>query len=342
MPYIEFDKQKKTGSSKGFVFYLEKENKKNEKEQMFFNHDSNEIEPNEVIEKLDSNNKKLSNSDEKYYSFIISPSQKELRAINNDTEKLKEYVKKVMDGYALNFNKGLIGRDLLYFAKVENNRYYKNRDFEVKEGFAKQYEKKEGYQTHVHVLVSRRTKNNGVKISPKDKAKGGDNFKLPNGQNIRRGFDMNKFKNRSEIIFDDFFNYNRSDEEKYDYLRLKKHYPKEFKEKYGKGEVSLSLNTREILNKNYEDLFISRRIEEAVYSSENKETLERQLKQKGISINKQGLFFKGKEKDEKNVFNLIPNKALNVLGAYYVSKKFNRFFKGKDEHEKEFNEDKEI
>jgi hypothetical protein len=48
-------------------------------------------------------------------------------------EKFKEYAEKVMNQYAANFKRPGINsaKDLLWFAKLENNRYYTFKDKEV-------------------------------------------------------------------------------------------------------------------------------------------------------------------------------------------------------------------
>ena len=100
----------------------------------------------------------------------ISPSEEELDHIGHDKEKLRTYTRDVMDEYAGNFGKGLKGDDLVYFAKIEDNRYYRGDDEAVQHGLAKQGDIKPGAQTHIHVLVSRKCKNNKLKLSPLSKA----------------------------------------------------------------------------------------------------------------------------------------------------------------------------
>ena len=127
-----------------------------------------------------------------------------------------------MDRYAENFGKGLKGKDLLYFAKIEKERSYKGTDLEVKEGLAKQGDLKEGNQTHIHVLVSRKCRQNKLKLSPLSKHRG--TRKGP----IQGGFDRRAFYQSAEEVFDRRFGYARKLEETFAYQNaLKNQGPKE-------------------------------------------------------------------------------------------------------------------
>jgi hypothetical protein len=92
-----------------------------------------------------------------------------------------------MDIYAGNFNgkngasKNLSGGDLVYYAKLEEKRYYKGTDEAVKQGKAKQGDVMPGDNTHVHVIVSRTDKSKIIKLSPLVNSKklfSRENFKL--------------------------------------------------------------------------------------------------------------------------------------------------------------------
>src|ERR1035438_6341903 len=92
-----------------------------------------------------------------------------------------------MDIYAGNFNgknganKNLTGGDLVYYAKLEEKRYYKGTDEAVKQRKAKQGDVIPGDNTHVHVIVSRTDKSKIIKLSPlvnDKKLFSRENFKL--------------------------------------------------------------------------------------------------------------------------------------------------------------------
>jgi hypothetical protein len=103
---------------------------------------------------------------------VIAPTPEEMQHLKNDREKVKAITRDFMDIYASNFNgkngksKNLKGGDLVYFAKLEENRYYKGTDKEVKEGKAKQGDPLPGDNTHIHVVVSRMDKTKNIKLSP--------------------------------------------------------------------------------------------------------------------------------------------------------------------------------
>lgn len=138
------------GSSIRLVEYLEKENKGKIEQELFFNHQKDAINKDDVISKIDNNNKNLGRKDNKFFMLTINPSQNELRHLVQNTigkevssfeelskeerkkvlGELKNYSREVMDVYAGNFGRDDIksGENLLYFAKVETSRSYKHFD----------------------------------------------------------------------------------------------------------------------------------------------------------------------------------------------------------------------
>src|SRR5690606_42076329 len=59
-------------------------------------------------------------------------------------------------------------KDLLWFGKVENYRYYSHNDSAVKNGQKRKGERKEGRQMHVQIIVSRKDITNKIKLSPQN------------------------------------------------------------------------------------------------------------------------------------------------------------------------------
>ncbi len=138
------------GSSIRLVEYLEKENKGKIDQELFFNHQKDDINKDDVISKIDNNNKNLGKKDNKFFMLTVNPSQNELKhLVRNITgnevssfqelskedrkkvlDELKSYTREVMDVYARNFGRDDIksGENLLYFAKVEIDRSYKYFD----------------------------------------------------------------------------------------------------------------------------------------------------------------------------------------------------------------------
>ncbi|WP_067031114.1 DUF5712 family protein [Allomuricauda sp. CP2A] len=86
------------GSARDFVNYLGKENEGKEPEQQegYFNQEENSIDAERVIAEIDANTAKLKKREPKFYSLVVSPSQRELQHIGNDPEKLRRYTQEVM------------------------------------------------------------------------------------------------------------------------------------------------------------------------------------------------------------------------------------------------------
>jgi hypothetical protein len=202
------------GSCSDYVSYLEKENEhKNDNEkEYFFSNEKDKVFPFQVVAAIDGNNKRYGKKDDKFFSVTLAPSPEELKHIGSDKEKLKQFTRVAMEQYANNFQKKAKGDDLLYFAKIETQRAWKGTDSEVRLNQVKSGALKEGRNEHIHVIVSRRAKENGRALSPNDTAKGTNKAKL-NGVSISRGFDQQKFSQRAEIAFDKPFDFKREREE---------------------------------------------------------------------------------------------------------------------------------
>ena len=140
--------------------------------EFFFSHDKDSVLSIDVIRSIDNNCPLIGKKEAKFYSLVVAPRPDEMDHIGNDKVRLKAYVRDTMDIYARNFNKkdgtskNLTGADLVYFAKLEDNRYYKGTDEEVKQGKAKKGDVLPGDNTHVHVIVSRQDKSKTTKLSP--------------------------------------------------------------------------------------------------------------------------------------------------------------------------------
>ncbi|QEM03785.1 molybdopterin-guanine dinucleotide biosynthesis protein MobB [Mucilaginibacter rubeus] len=221
------------GSSSRLVAYLEKENRmaeaqdKHYKPKYWFNHVRDNIQPYEVRSGIDNNVAKLSKDDAKFFLVNISPSEKELLYLNEKFGKegakdyLKAYANEVMDAYAKNFKRDRVegNRDLVYYAKLENNRYYTYKDLEVRKGKASRGDVKPGEQMHVQVIVSRKDASNTIKLSPLNNSKGTN----AEHSKIVGQFDRVAFKQSAEQIFDRMFNYEREVKESFGYANAMKH-----------------------------------------------------------------------------------------------------------------------
>ncbi|WP_209444213.1 DUF5712 family protein [Pedobacter borealis] len=217
-------------SSGALVNYLEKENNlktaRNSEHgyENWFNGLRNDIRRQEVRVKIDNNIAKLGRDDSKFFLINISPSQKELEHLfkqygeSGAKEKLKEFAVKIMDEYAKNFKRPGIhtNTDLLWFGKVENYRYHKHTDKEVKNGIKQKSDRKEGQQMHVQVIVSRKDLSNKVKLSPQNTSKGkNEKHSAKLGQ-----FNRSAFKQSGEEVFDNLFKFERGLKDKFIYANV--------------------------------------------------------------------------------------------------------------------------
>ena len=126
-----------------------------------------------------------------------------------------------MYDYALNFKRNNINsnKDLVYFGKLENHRYYTYKDEEVKNGHAKKGGQKPGEQMHIQIIVSRKDASNSIKLSPLNNSRGkNQTHSLKVGQ-----FDRVAFKQATEKRFDKMFNYERELKETFKYANTLKH-----------------------------------------------------------------------------------------------------------------------
>lgn len=133
------------GSVDRLVAYLLHESKENkEARDIFFDQYSDHIQPETVADALNNNVKGLRKGEEKFFTIIVSPSEDELQHIGNDDEKLKVFVRRIMEDYAHHFNlkdgKKLTSDDLLWFATIHADRRVKNLDLQKQEGLLSEKE----------------------------------------------------------------------------------------------------------------------------------------------------------------------------------------------------------
>lgn len=215
------------GSCGGLVNYLEKQER-----GQWFSQERDGMRAGEVTPAIDGNKRNLGREDEKFYQIIIGPSKEELKHIGDDPAKLRDYTREVMNEYARNFGKGIESKDLVWFAKIEKERTHNHSDRAVQTGEEPSGKKKEGEQTHVHVLVSR-TENlsqfkaqqqagqmerkHPLKLSP------ATNHRATEKGAVKGGFDRSNFIRASERQFDNQFSYERKQTETFDYSRTQQH-----------------------------------------------------------------------------------------------------------------------
>ncbi len=230
-----------TQSCHDLIQYLEKENEELNllEQEQFFNHSSNSISAEFAINSIDNNKKGLKDKDAKFFMVTVNPSERELRHLAKIASKrhirdisemnpselerynnmVKNYARDVMEEYAKAFNRGLSGNDLVYYAKLEQQRHFKGTDKEVKEGLATSGEKKEGLQTHVHIVISRKDVSQKVSLSPLANSRGSKNHVLK-GKSVKVGFNRDEFVASCEKEFDKKFQFQRTFENSYGYYKF--------------------------------------------------------------------------------------------------------------------------
>ena len=276
------------GSCSNLAIYLEKENEELDKiikksslldeinqlesrKQGFFTASEVNTSTIDFINGIDNNKRKLGANDAKYFAPTISFSENELSHIaflatgkrditsvlDLNLSELKqfnnlitEYGRKVMDNYALNFNrqdKGIkAGTDLVYFAKIEHFRKYKGTDKEVITGNEISGEYKKGLQSHIHIIVSRKDKTQILKLSPTCNEKQ-TNRKIGNNE-YQVGFDRIKWINSNEKTFDEHFNYKRKELEKFQNQNILKNGNPQDKYEINK-KIEIESNNRDDIKK---------------------------------------------------------------------------------------------
>lgn len=231
--HLKSDIENNKGSCARFAHYLMKYN------THFFSHNRTDITEKEAIEMIDKHaNRGLCKNDDKWYAPTYSLSEEEAQFLAfklfgknyTDYQELNEKEKEIwnetvielarnfQDVMAENFNRKDLGissgKDLIYVGVVENERHYHGYDEEVKQGKAKSGERKKGFNTHVHIIQSRKANNEKKsKISP-----------LANERKVREnnlgkkvGFDRGQFKINCDKIFDQVTGYKRKIEETFEY-----------------------------------------------------------------------------------------------------------------------------
>lgn len=259
----ELDKLIKKSSSMNEIFQLEN------RKQGFFTSSEINISTIDVISSIDNNKRKLGANDAKYFAPTISFSENELSHIaflatgkrevtsvlelnSSELEQfnnlIREYGRKAMDNYALNFNrqdKGIkSGADLVYFGKIEHFRKFKGTDKEVIDGKEISGQYKKGLQSHIHIIVSRKDKTQLLKLSPTCNEKQ-TNRKIGNNE-YQVGFDRVKWISSNEKNFDEHFNYKRKEIEKFENQNILKNGNPQDKHEVNKKIEAESINRNDV------------------------------------------------------------------------------------------------
>ncbi len=149
--------------------------------------------------------------------------------------------------------------------------------------------KKEGFQAHVHIIVSRKDVTNTYSLSPNSQHR--KNVTFLNGKEQKQGFDRNKFFDAAEQRFDKTFAFERGFIDRYSTKKLYRKDPK----KFFAVVMGLPTNERELALKS--------------------------LYKMGIPTNQKGLTLKLFHKAGLNVPNIPTNKVQLAMKAFNQLKK---------------------
>jgi hypothetical protein len=202
------------GSCKQYIDYLEKENegKAITEQEYFFNDKSDFIAGKKAQELIDNAPKQgIRGKDAKYFEVIMSFDKNELNGKSD--QDIKDFVKESFPKiYAQSVTGKTVDPDLLiWVAKLEQERKYKNTNPETKTGLKKKGDRKEGDQRHLHIIVARKTSDNKISISPLS------SYKKASEGVIKSGFNRNHLRQQYETAFDQKFNYDRPIEKTFRY-----------------------------------------------------------------------------------------------------------------------------
>ena len=118
--------------------------------------------------------------------------------------QLKTEMRNIQEGRA----EGNIKRMEKEIAKLKRRAPHQQNGKRIVQGM-----QKDGNQSHIHIIVSRKDASNRFSLSPGSKYKASD-VKL-NGETVKRGFDRDKFFEKAEKTFDKTFGYKRNFAETY-------------------------------------------------------------------------------------------------------------------------------
>ena len=323
------------GSCQKYIHYLMKYN------AFLFSDNRTDITEEEAIIMIDKHiGSGVGKNDDKWYAPIYSLSEEESQFLAfklfgkryTDYQELSKEEKEIwqqelvkigramQDEMAKNFNRSELGintgADLMYVGVVENERYYQGDDEEVKKGKVKSGERKKGFNTHIHIVQSRRANNaKKSKISP-----------LANERKVREnnlgkrvGFDRGQFKINCDKRFDKLTGYKRKIEESFEYKNEVKKATGESKE-HIKKRLEKSVNDIGIkIDRRRRNVYTNNKYVSKKEIAEIKKifsTLDYffELQEKGL------LIYEG-EKDGKHIFREYfkdkPSISLNESGYWY-------------------------
>ncbi len=118
--------------------------------------------------------------------------------------QLKTDIRNIEDGRA----QGNIRKIQKEISKLEQQAPHQQNGKRIVQGMPK-----DGNQSHIHIIVSRKNASNSISLSPGSKHKSSE--VEMHGRNVKRGFDRDNFFEKAEKTFDNTFGYKRNFAETY-------------------------------------------------------------------------------------------------------------------------------
>lgn len=199
-------KYSNTGSVSKLKNYLVANEEKLSNGDFFFNDKDINLGAEQFYRLIDRNVKGLTNEDQKFYSFTLNPSEKELKHIGNDRYKFKEYVKEAMkENYASVFaeKKGVKTEDLVWAAIIHEKRFYTQQDYDKQKAFLKrepnfQAGEEKPFSMHAHIVVSARNAEQNKSLTV-----------LTRQYRLSRDFSLKSLQRKNEELFQKKFFYEK-------------------------------------------------------------------------------------------------------------------------------------
>ncbi|WP_300441428.1 MobB family relaxase [Christiangramia sp.] len=142
---------------------------------------------------------------------------KENKPYSNQIAHLKNEIRKV--------ERGEIPGNTLQLEN-EIRKLVRDAPFKIRGHVVEPGMKKEGLQSHIHIIVSRKDASNSYSLSPGSKYKASE--VEMHGKMVKRGFERDRFIQNSEKTFDKMFQYNRNYVESYAARKLLTKDPKQY------------------------------------------------------------------------------------------------------------------
>jgi len=158
------------------------------------------------------NGRPIASSDIKYYAKIEHKRKfkgtdfqvKENQPFASKILQLKMDIRNIEEGRA----EGNVKKMEKEIAKLERQAPHQQNGKRIVQGMTK-----DGNQSHIHIIVSRKDASNSISLSPGSKHKASE--VEMHGKKVKRGFDRDKFFQKAEKTFDKTFGYKRNYAETY-------------------------------------------------------------------------------------------------------------------------------